>query len=165
MADGETVSGDLIGLDLAALWLVEGRNVRQRKLEGARELRDGAGQVFEAASLDKLTSSMEVPLLSDVVLEVQKKPTRTPLDQVLQVRVARSGHATLIGTLVGVAVDAAIVVAALGSPSESAYVAPSSEGKGSGSSCPLVASFDGSRWILDSKTFGDSIFPAAQRTD
>jgi hypothetical protein len=166
MADGKTVAGELIGLDLNAVWLVEGTNVRQRKLDEAQDLRDGSGQVFEAASLGKLTSAMEVPLLSEVVLEVQKKPVRTPLDQVLQVGVPRSGHATMIGGLVGAAVDVAILVAAVGSGSSgsSSYVSPSDEGK-YGGSCPLVASFDGSGWVLDSETFGGAIFPAAQRTD
>ncbi len=166
MAEGKEVAGDLIGLDLGAVWLVEGSSVRQRKLEEARELRDGAGQVFEAAALDRLTTSMEVPLLSDVVLEVQNKPTRTPVDQVLQVSVPRSGHATMIGGLVGAAVDVAIIVAVAGGGSSGSgtYVGPSDEGK-YGGSCPLVASFDGSGWVLDSETFGGAIFPAAQRTD
>jgi hypothetical protein len=166
MLDGKTVAGELIGLDLEAVWLVEGADVRRRTLEGARDLRDGSGRVFEAAALARLTSSMEAPLLSDVVVEVQSKPTRTPLDQVLQVSMPRSGHATLIGGLVGAAVDVAIVVALTGSGSSgsSSYVAPSNEGK-YGGSCPLVASFDGSRWVLDSETFGGAIFPAAQRTD
>jgi len=166
LAKGKSAAGDLLGLDPGAVWLREGSGLpRRRELDQAQELRDGAGQAFDAASLDKLTSSMSVPLLSEVVLQVDKSATRTPLDQVQQVSVVRSGHATLIGALVGAAIDTAIIVAAIGSPSDSAYVSPSTEGKGSGSSCPLVASFDGSRWVLDSETFGGAIFRAAQRTD
>jgi hypothetical protein len=167
MADGTPVAGELIGLDPNAVWMVEGVSVRRWTLDGARDLRDGSGRVLEAAALGRRTSSMDVPLVSDVVVEVKDRAVRTPLDQVLQVSVPRSGHATLIGGLVGVAIDAAIVAATVGgssSGSSSYYVSPSNEGK-YGGSCPLVGSFDGSGWVLDSETFGGAIFPAAQRTD
>jgi hypothetical protein len=92
-----------------------------------------------------------------------------PLSDVQSVAVQQVNAGRTVLLLTGVGLTAAAVIAAatwdgpLGGSS-------SSGGSGSGSgtgmaSCPLVYSWDGSNWRLDSGTFGGAIAPALARTD
>jgi hypothetical protein len=89
---------------------------------------------------------------------------RIPMGQVrrLQIHKVTSG-AVIAGVIVGTAAIAfATILATRPGPSPQP---PPPSATGFGLSCPQVDSFDGTRWTLDSGTFGGAIFEAAQRTD
>ncbi len=95
-----------------------------------------------------------------------------PLAEVTQVEieVVSPGRTALAIAVAGTAAGIAIAAAADGGPSSSPPPPPPS-GSGCGImgcgsfSCPLVYSWDGTRWRLDSGTFGGAITRGLQRTD
>jgi hypothetical protein len=90
-----------------------------------------------------------------------------PLSDIQSVEVQRvSGGKTAL-LLAGVGVTALAVIAAANCCGPDFKPAPS-DGSGTGGpavSCPLVYSWDGARWRLDSGTFGRAIAPAFERVD
>jgi hypothetical protein len=86
-----------------------------------------------------------------------------PIAQVqrLEVQKLRPG-AVVAGVIVG---TAAIAFATVLATRPAASPEPAQPNIGSSISCPHVHSFDGKNWVLDSGTYGGSLFEAAQRTD
>jgi hypothetical protein len=95
-----------------------------------------------------------------------------PLSDIQSVEVLRvSGGKTAL-LIAGLGVTAMAVIAAANCCGPDFKPAPPSGGSGGGSggdypgySCPLVYSWDGARWRLDSGTFGGAIAPALARVD
>ena len=87
-----------------------------------------------------------------------------PLGDVREVAVRRVNAGATIALVAGLGVTAAVVAAAA---SGGSTPPPSSGGGGCGYcySCPLVYSWDGAHWRLDSGTFGGAIVRALARTD
>jgi hypothetical protein len=72
----------------------------------------------------------------------------------------------LVGALVGLAIDTAIVVGVTSAMRDSNSSNRPLMGNESGNfSCPLVYSFDGNTYHLDGEVFGGALFPSAQRSD
>jgi len=87
------------------------------------------------------------------------------LADVRSVEVRRVDAVATVALAAGVGVTAAVIAAAASGGSDS----PPSDGSGTPCdycvSCPLVYSWDGADWRLDSGTFGGAIVRALQRTD
>ena len=93
-------------------------------------------------------------------------PYTLPLADVREVETRRVKVGATIAVAAGLGVTAALVIAAAAN-SGSSRPPPTSSGGGCDYcySCPLVYSWDGAGWRLDSGTFGGSIVRALQRTD
>jgi hypothetical protein len=90
--------------------------------------------------------------------------TTVPLADVQSVAVNRlSGGKTML--LVGGLGLTAMLVAAAAQSDDQAATPSTGSGAEWGGSCPLVYSWDGTGWRLDSGTFGGAIAPALARTD
>ena len=98
-------------------------------------------------------------------------PIRIPLANIQSIAVRRVSAGKTALLVVGVGVTAAIVGAAASSDSPSFSGGGGGGGSGGGSggegmySCPLVYSWDGRDWRLDSGTFGGAISRGLARTD
>jgi hypothetical protein len=98
-------------------------------------------------------------------------PIRIPLADVRSIAVQRVSVGKTALLVVGLGVTAAMVAAAAGSDSPSPSGGDGGGGSGGGSggdgvySCPLVYSWDGRGWRLDSGTFGGAISRGLARTD
>lgn len=103
-------------------------------------------------------------------------PYATALADVLQVRVKRADKTRTVLAVVAVAGAVTAVLAAAGSGGSSGSSGGGSGSSGGGSpsfcndpsscfSCPLVYSWDGHHWRLDSGTFGGAIARGLTRTD
>jgi hypothetical protein len=92
-----------------------------------------------------------------------------PLSDIQSVEVQRLNAGRTALVIAGLGVTAAVVIAAAtwDGPLGSGSGGGSSSGGGDtyGASCPMVYSWDGSSWRLDSGTFGGAIAPALARTD
>jgi hypothetical protein len=93
-----------------------------------------------------------------------------PLSDVRAIEVRRFDGVETAGLIVGVGATAILIAAAVGGSDNGGAVDDGGSGGGSGSggdyySCPLVYSWDGTRWRLDSGTFGGAIARALARTD
>jgi hypothetical protein len=92
-----------------------------------------------------------------------------PLSDVRSVEVQRvnAGKTALLIAGVGVTALVAIAAATWDGPLGSGSGSGGSSGGGDtyGASCPLVYSWDGTSWRLDSGTFGGAVAPALARTD
>jgi hypothetical protein len=95
-----------------------------------------------------------------------------PLSDIQSVEVQRVNGGKTALLVAGLGVTAMVVIAAANCCGPDFKPAPPSGGSGGGSgggypgySCPLVYSWDGARWRLDSGTFGGAIAPALARTD
>lgn len=94
-------------------------------------------------------------------------PYALPVADVRAVDTRRVKVGATIAVAAGLGVTAAVIIAAAAANNSPP---PASSGSGSGwcdycYSCPLVYSWDGSHWRLDSGTFGGAIVQALQRTD
>ena len=89
-----------------------------------------------------------------------------PLADIREVAVRRLNVGATLAVAAGAGVTAALIAAAATRPS-SPPPPPTGGGGCSGAcySCPLVYSWDGAHWRLDSGTFGGAIVQALQRTD
>jgi hypothetical protein len=98
-------------------------------------------------------------------------PIRIPLANIRSIAVQRVSAGKTALLVVGLGVTAAIVAAAASSDSPSLSGGGGGGGSGGGSggdgmySCPLVYSWDGRVWRLDSGTFGGAISRGLARTD
>jgi len=98
-------------------------------------------------------------------------PIRIPLANIRSIAVQRVSARKTALLVVGLGVTAAIVAAAASSDSPSPSGGGDGGGSGGGSggdgmySCPLVYSWDGRVWRLDSGTFGGAISRGLARTD
>jgi hypothetical protein len=128
--------------------------------------RDGRLIVFLAPRIagDSLVGTAEDPTTG-----VRTAQYGIPLADVREVAVRRLNVGATIALAAGVGLTAAVVAAAASGSSSSTQ---SGGGSGSGGSycdycysCPLVYSWDGAHWRLDSGTFGGAIVRALQRTD
>ena len=86
-----------------------------------------------------------------------------PLSDVRSVAVQQVSAGRTVLLLTGVGLTAIAIAAAATNDPEP--VRPPSPSDGPPVSCPLVYSWDGSNWRLDSGTFGGAIAPALARTD
>ena len=99
-------------------------------------------------------------------------PYVTPLSDVARVEVYRVDAGRTALAVMGIGVTVALIAAAVNALSNLDLNFGGGGGGGGGymggtnmSSCPLVYSWDGSHWRLDSGTFGGAIVEALQRTD
>ena len=90
-----------------------------------------------------------------------------PLSEIQSVEVQRLNAGRTALVIAGVGITAAVVIAAAtwDGPLGNSSGGSSSGGDTYGASCPMVYSWDGSSWRLDSGTFGGAIAPALARTD
>ena len=98
------------------------------------------------------------------------RPVQVPLSDIRSIEIRRTSAGKTILLLAGIGVTAAVVAAAASSD-PSVQPSPGSGGGGGGGgggpyvSCPLVYSWDGHGWRLDSGTFGGAISRGLARTD
>lgn len=123
---------------------------------------------LDRAALLRLLHEGRLPARSQVVLSGPgREARRVAPDEVAQVSLVPARNGKRNGALAGLAIDALVVGLALRSLNEpwhfdsSPYCPPD----GPCGSCPLVYSFDGRAWRLDSEVFGAAVFERAQRTD
>lgn len=94
-----------------------------------------------------------------------------PLSQIKKAEVYEVDAAATAALVIGLGLTAVLVAAASSSGSNSGSSSGSGSGSSSGgtceycASCPLVYSWDGHGWRLDSGTFGGAIMHALARTD
>lgn len=90
-----------------------------------------------------------------------------PLSDIQSVEVQRVNAAKTGAVIAGVGLTALLVAAAASCCGSDVQPAPAGSGgpDGPAVSCPLVYSWDGARWRLDSGTFGGAIAPGLARTD
>lgn len=123
---------------------------------------------LDRPALLRLLHEGRLPARSQVVLSGPgREARRVAPDEVARVSLVPARNGKLTGALAGLAVDALVVGLALRSLSESLHFesSPYCPPDGPCSSCPLVYSFDGRAWRLDSEVFGAAVFERAQRTD
>ncbi len=83
----------------------------------------------------------------------------------LEIEQISAGRTVVLAAAVGVTAVLIINAANSSGSSQPSYQPPPSSGGGIPISCPLVYSWDGHHWRLDSGTFGGAIAEALQRTD
>jgi hypothetical protein len=105
--------------------------------------------------LDPLTGDVPRPAPVDTLGVL----VAMPLEEVAGIEVKQGNTGGTVGLIIlGVGVTGLIVAAAAAASNFNPM-------GGAGSSCPLVYSWDGSEWHLDSGTFAGAIMPALQHTD
>jgi hypothetical protein len=102
-------------------------------------------------------------LVGDLTSSAASGTIAVPLSEVRSLEVRRFNGLKTAGLIAGVGATAILIAAAAGDGDDP----PSGGGGGDGIyySCPLVYSWDGSRWRLDSGTFGGAIARPLARTD
>lgn len=130
-------------------------------------LKDGAtvSGIYEGrgAAVGTSPSSAAAPADSKIRLLVDDRKLSFASEDVGIVRIRANKSGKRIGTLVGLGVDAALVIAAahsLSQPWEFQCQTYNCNG-----SCPFAYSYDGERYTLEGEMFGGAIFKASQRTD
>jgi hypothetical protein len=93
-----------------------------------------------------------------------------PVEQISKLEARRLSGTKTVFCVVGVGLTVALVVAAVAAANKEyplpAYnPSPGGGGGGGGYSCPLIHSWDGTEWRLDSGTYAGAIMPALARTD
>lgn len=165
-ADGTDLASPFQGVDPGAVVVSRPGRPGVVRLELGTVGSVGQGeQRLERATLLRLLHEGRLPARSQIALSGPgREPVRIPLEDVTTVTIQPVRHGKLTGALVGLALDALVVVLATGGDSGStAECTPGTEG--CISSCPLVYGFDGRDWVLESEVFGAAIFEHAQRTD
>ncbi|MEP7325640.1 MAG: hypothetical protein ABI836_06815 [Gemmatimonadota bacterium] len=89
------------------------------------------------------------------------QPRAIPLDSVKSIAISRFNAGKTVLVAVGLGATIAVIAALPGKSKPK----PVPTGGGEIVSCPLVYSWDGTQWHLDSGTFGGAIMPALARTD
>jgi hypothetical protein len=129
------------------------------KLEAIKAIQDHEGNSLDIAKIKDLLAAGKIPCLSTmsstsaILIISEAKIELIPMNDVFQIEVPRGkGRSIWNGFLIGAGIDVFAWIVFWG-PSISK------------ASCPLVYSFDGKNYVLDSETFSGAIFKAAQRTD
>ncbi len=129
------------------------------ELETIQAIQDRNGNPLDIARIKNLIASGKIPCLSKIKSIPAIKIIRDgkiefiPMDNIYQIEVPKSGFENIwTGFLIGAGIDVLAWII---------YWGPSLRD----ASCPLVYSFDGKKYILDSETFSGAIFKAAQRSD
>ncbi|MCB0530806.1 MAG: hypothetical protein H6574_10860 [Lewinellaceae bacterium] len=94
------------------------------------------------------------------LLRTMEGVEQIPMTDIAHIQTRRS-EGKILGTIIGLAIDGAIVVAAVSSMSFTMFNATTS----TATSCPLIYSFNGTEYQLDAEPFGGAIFQAAERPD
>ena len=150
-----------VGVDLTGI--VVGKEARTIvPFERIGALRDAAGRVVSGPVLQELVEARQMPLLSMVALKGVSQPVL--VENVVQVEVPSKPNGKLIGTIVGLLADAAIIAAVATDDSDSPPSCSPSPVPGC-TSCPFALSFDGTRYVRDAEVLGLATLQAAQQTD
>jgi hypothetical protein len=121
---------------------------------------DAEGNVVAGNDLITLSLTSQIPLLSELVLSDPPGKKLIPMDEVHQVEMRNEKNAKWEGLIFGGIVDAVVIIAIMSMDFTPDLSIPDTAG-----SCPLLYSFDGKDYILDSEAFGGSICKAFKRTD
>ncbi len=105
-------------------------------------------------------------LIGDRAASRASAAVAVPLSEISSIQVLKFDGLKTAGLIAGVGATAILIAAAADDDPEP-QPAPDDGGSGGGGyySCPLVYSWDGTRWRLDSGTFGGAIARALARTD
>lgn len=153
---------DLIGYDFGTLWV---REISLKYPHSYAYQRISAveykGSTYSIDSLENVLSSLEVPLLSSMLVETRSGVQTVSFNDIQLIMIQRSSISpSTIGFLAGLAVDVVVVVSATSQSGSS-----SSSSKQGGGSCPFIYSYDSLNYILDAEVFSGSIMKALQRTN
>ena len=135
--------------------------VGQVMVANVAEITDSEGNVVDGKDLTSLTRTNRIPLLSAIALYDSLGKKLIPMDEVQQIEMRNEKNAKWEGLIFGGIVDAVVIIALM-SMTFDIDLSPSRDTVGS---CPLLCSFDGKEYVLDSEAFGGSICKATQRTD
>jgi hypothetical protein len=160
LKSGQEYDYKLIAYDYRSLLLRSAASPFAVQYQNIRTM-SSKGKTLTSDSLQDLISKLDVPFYTAAAFETKTGTDSTFLNEIGQVKVKNSKHGAVTGLLVGLAVDV-IVVAVIASSLRAS--SPRWSGTRSGS-CPFVYSYDGEDYVLDSETFGGSIFKSLQRTD
>jgi hypothetical protein len=170
--DGKMVTGEYLGLGPGLVMFREADQPQPGRVDLDRvvSLADAGGRTIPGERLRPLVSSGRVPLQAGLLLERPGGRQVVPYEEITTVsRVTRSNTGKKTGLLVGLAVDVALVTAAIISlSSDSSTTTPCDSTRDPGcftASCPLVDSFDGRRFVLDAEPLGGATYAAAQRAE
>ncbi len=129
------------------------------KLETVKAIQDHDGNPLDVAKIKSLLAAGKIPLLSAIssisviqILSSDGKIELIPTDQIYEIEVPGKNPPLLQGFLIGATIDMIAFWA---------FWYPSIRD----ASCPLVYSFDGKKYVLDSETFSGAVFKAAERSD
>jgi hypothetical protein len=123
-----------------------------------KAIQDHDGNPLDIAKIKNLLSAGKIPCLSAISSTSAIKITSDgkieliPMDDIYQIEAPGKSPPILKGFMIGAGIDVIAWVLFWGPQLSEA-------------SCPLVYSFDGKNYVLDSETFSGAIFKAAQRTD
>jgi hypothetical protein len=167
VTSGGTATGEFVGIGAGVVRFVERGTELNIRFDRILTLADATGRSVSGATLTELVATRRLPTLAGLTIDGKAGTRVVDYADVAGVsRLQRSHSGKLIGALIGLAADA--VVVALIASDDSWDSSDNSCSSGSGTtcaSCPLVYSFDGSRYVLDAEPLGGAIFAAAQRTD
>lgn len=121
---------------------------------------DSEGNVVAGNDLITLSLTSQIPLLSALVLSDPSGKKLIPMNEVHQVEMRNEKNAKWEGLIFGGVIDAVVIIAIM-----SINFAPDLSSLDTAGSCPLLYSFDGKEYVLDSEAFGGSICKAFKRTD
>jgi hypothetical protein len=164
VTSGESDTGDFRGVGPGFVrFAQEGGPESTIRMQRVVTLSDAEGRSITGDTLGRLVAERRLPALTSLVIETPVGNERVDHAEVAGLsRLVRSHSGRVTGTLIGLAVDVAVV----------AWVAHElNEPWGGGStsttytSCPLIDSFDGEKWVLDAEPLGGAIYRAAKRTD
>ena len=155
---GKPVAATFVAFEVSSLIVIRADNqlvdaIPYRKID---RLSASGGGTWTGTRLADLAHQGRLPLRSCLLM---KGEPRVPLDQIERVEMLHAGStARTVGFIMGAAVDAVLVVAAVHSLNATPTPPPTS-------SCPYVYSFDGKSYVHEGDAFPGSMFAAAQRTD
>ena len=163
VTEGGTATGDFRGIGPGFVrFLQAGLPDLSIKTHRLVTLADAAGHSVSGEAIDKLLAERRLPTLTGLMIETAGSNQVVDHADVAGVsRLSQPHSGKLTGALIGLLVDAALVVA-VAADSGSGY---SDTSCSTCSSCPLIDSFDGREWVLDAEPLGGAFYRAAERTD